>query len=156
MRELKAKGVRIDAIGMQSHNGLDYPDLAEYEKSMDAFAACGVKIMMTELDLNMLPNPQDFGGADISQNFQYDERMNPYRNGITKKGTKTFNRLYTDLFKLYYKHRHQISRITFWGVNDGTSWLNDFPVKGRTNYPLFFDRDYNEKPIIKKVIKIFQ
>ena len=57
---------------------------------------------------------------------------------------------------MYYKHRHQISRITFWGVNDGTSWLNDFPVKGRTNYPLFFDRDYNEKPIIKKVIKIFQ
>ena len=156
VRELKQKGIRIDAIGMQSHNGLDYPDMAEYEKSMDAFAACGVKIMMTELDLNMLPNPENFGGADINQNFQYDEKMNPYRNGITKEGTETFNRLYTNLFKLYYKHRHQISRITFWGVNDGASWLNDFPVKGRTNYPLFFDRDYNEKPIINEVIKIFK
>ena len=156
VRELKEKGIRVDAIGMQSHNGLDYPDLAEYEKSMDAFAACGVKIMMTELDLNMLPNPENFGGADINQNFQYDEKMNPYRNGITEEGIKTFNKLYTDLFKIYFKHRDQISRITFWGVNDGTSWLNDFPVKGRTNYPLFFDRDYNEKPILQQVIKIFE
>ena len=103
VRELKAKGVRIDAIGMQSHNGLDYPDLAEYEKSMDTFAACGVKIMMTELDLNMLPNPENFGGADINQNFQYDEKMNPYRNGITEEGIETFNKLYTDLFKIYFK-----------------------------------------------------
>ena len=65
VRSLKAKGLRIDGVGMQSHNGLDYPNLAEYEKSIDAFAACGVKVMMTELDINVLPNPQGFGGADI-------------------------------------------------------------------------------------------
>ena len=63
---MKAKGLRIDGVGMQSHNGLDYPNLEEYEKSIDAFAACGVKVLITELDINVLPNPEGFGGADIT------------------------------------------------------------------------------------------
>ena len=57
VKNLKAKGLRIDGVGMQSHNGLDYPNLDEYEKSIDAFAACGVKVLITELDINVLPNP---------------------------------------------------------------------------------------------------
>ena len=73
VRKLKSEGYRVDGIGMQSHNGLDYPDMAEYEKSIDAFAACGVKVMVTELDVNVLPNPKKFGGADINQNFKYAE-----------------------------------------------------------------------------------
>jgi endo-1,4-beta-xylanase len=36
--------------------------------------------------------------------------------------------------------------IGFWGTHDGRSWLNDYPVKGRTNYPLLFDRQYMPKP----------
>lgn len=70
VRDLKAKGLRIDAVGMQSHNGFDYPDYAEYEKSIEAFAGEGVKVMLTELDMNMLPNPEGFGGAEISQKFE--------------------------------------------------------------------------------------
>ena len=58
VKNLKAKGIRIDGVGMQSHNGLDYPNLEEYEKSIDAFAACDVKVMITELDINVLPNPK--------------------------------------------------------------------------------------------------
>lgn len=54
VRDLKAKGLRIDAVGMQSHNGFDYPDYAEYEKSIEAFAGEGVKVMLTELDMNTL------------------------------------------------------------------------------------------------------
>ena len=71
VRHLKSIGCRIDAVGMQSHNGMDYPDLKEYETSIDSFAACGVKVMMTELDLNALPNPKEFSGAAIEQNFAY-------------------------------------------------------------------------------------
>ena len=70
VRDLKAKGLRIDAVGMQSHNGFDYPDYAEYEKSIEAFAGEGVKVMLTELDMNMLPNPEGFGGEEISQKFE--------------------------------------------------------------------------------------
>ena len=155
VRNLKTKGLRIDGVGMQSHNGLDYPNLAEYEKSIDAFAACGVKVMMTELDINVLPNPQGFGGADISQNFELQQKYNPYAAGLPAAKQKEIDQRWTDLFNIYYKHRHQISRITLWGVSDGGSWLNGWPIKGRTNYPLLFDRQYKDKPVVQKIINLF-
>jgi endo-1,4-beta-xylanase len=123
---------------------------------MDSLSACGVKVMLTELDLNVLPNPDRFGGAEVSQNFAYREKLDPYRNGITKEGTRKFEQRYLEIFKIINRHRDQISRVTFWGVDDGTSWLNGFPVPGRTNYPLFFDRQYKAKPIMKKVIDLFK
>ena len=156
VKNLKAKGLRIDGVGMQSHNGLDYPDLSEYEKSIDAFAACGVKVMITELDMNVLPNPEGFGGADIAQNFEFQQKYNPYVKGLPAAKQKEVNQRWLDLFQLYYKHRSQISRINLWGVSDAGSWLNGWPVKGRTNYPLLFDRQYQEKPVVNEIIKIYK
>ena len=56
-------------------------------------------------------------------------------------------------FSLFLKYKDNISRVTFWGVNDGQSWLNGFPVRGRTNYPLLFDRQYKPKAAFYKVIE---
>ncbi len=156
IKNLKAKGLRIDGVGMQSHNGLDYPDLKEYEKSIDAFAACGVKVLITELDVNVLPNPEGFGGAAVEQNFEFQQKYNPYPNGLSKDKQKELDNRWLDLFNIYYKHRSQIGRITLWGVCDGDSWLNGWPIAGRTNYPLLFDRNYEEKPIVNKIINIFK
>jgi endo-1,4-beta-xylanase len=156
VKNLKAKGIRIDGVGMQSHNGLDYPDLTEYEKSIDAFAACGVKVLITELDINVLPNPEGFGGADIAQNFELQQKYNPYPKGLPKDKQQELDKRWLDLFKIYYKHRSQIGRITLWGVCDENSWLNGWPIAGRTNYPLLFDRNYEEKPIVNKIINIFK
>lgn len=156
VRQLKAKGIRIDAVGMQSHNGYNYPDYSDYEKSLEAFAAEGVKVMLTELDMNMLPNPKDFNGAEISQNFKLMEQYNPYVKGLDKKAQKLFNQRYLDLFRIVERHKDVISRVTFWGVNDGNTWLNDWPVKGRTNYPMLFDRDYQAKPVVKDILKLFE
>lgn len=156
VRQLKTKGIRIDAVGMQSHNGYNYPDYSDYEKSIEAFAAEGVKVMLTELDMNMLPNPKDFNGAEISQNFKLMEQYNPYVKGLDKKAQKLFNQRYLDLFRIVERHKDVISRVTFWGVNDGHTWLNDWPVKGRTNYPMLFDRDYQAKPVVKDILKLFE
>ncbi len=156
IRNLKAKGLRIDAIGMQSHNGYNYPDYVEYEKSIDAFAAEGVKVMLTELDINMLPNPHGFSGAEISQKFELQQKYNPYVNGLDKKAQKLFDQRYLELFKIIERHKDVISRVTFWGVNDGNSWLNGWPVAGRTNYPLLFDRNNQAKPVVKDIIKLFE
>ena len=103
--ELYYNDLRIDGVGMQSHNGLDYPNLDEYEKSIDAFAACGVKVLITELDINVLPNPQGFGGADIAQNFELQQKYNPYVNGLPADKQKEVDKRWLDLFKIYYKHR---------------------------------------------------
>ena len=156
VRQLKDKGLRIDAVGMQSHHGLDFPSLEEYERSIEAFAACGVKVMVTELDLNVLPYPDSFSGAGIDQDFTYDERMNPYRNGLPAEVEQRINQRWMDLFRIYKKHRQQISRVTLWGVSDAESWLNNWPVKGRTAYGLLFDRKYQAKPVVKEIIELFK
>jgi endo-1,4-beta-xylanase len=156
VRRLKSKGVRIDAVGMQSHNGLDYPDLSAYEASIDSFAACGVKVMVTELDLNVLPSPKGFSGARIEQDFEYHKRLNPYPEALPDSIYRKFEQRYLELFSIYRRHRHQMSRITLWGISDRDSWLNDFPVHGRTNYPLFFDRNYAEKPVVSKIIELWE
>lgn len=156
VRRLKTKGLRIDAVGMQSHNGYNYPDYDSYEQSIEAFAAEGVKVMLTEIDMNMLPNPQGFSGAEISQNYELQRMYNPYVKGLDKNAQKLFNQRYLDLFKIVEHHKDVISRVTFWGVDDSHTWLNDWPVRGRTNYPLLFDRNGEAKSVVKDIIKIFE
>lgn len=156
IRKLKAKGLRIDGVGMQSHNGLGWPDLSEYEASIDAFADCGVKVMITELDLNVLPNPDSFGGAEVSQDFAYDERLNPYKNGLPEDVAQRIDKRWLQLFAIYKRHAHQISRVCLWGISDAQSWMNDWPVKGRTAYPLLFDRQYQPKSVVKDIINMYK
>ena len=156
VKDLKAAGCRIDAVGMQSHNGYNYPDLTEYENTMKALIAAGVKINISELDINMLPNPKSFSGADINQKYANDPTMNPYVKGLTKEAQQLFNERYMSFFKLYYKYRDHIDRVCTWGVTDGNSWLNNWPIKGRTNYGLLFDRKYKAKPVVKEIIKLWE
>jgi endo-1,4-beta-xylanase len=63
------------------------------------------------------------------------------------------SRRYSDIFQLYYTHRDKISRVTFWGIHDGASWLNNWPVKGRINYPLLFDKNLKPKTQILEAIR---
>lgn len=153
VQDLKAHGCRIDAIGMQSHLSFDTP-LDEYEKSLEAFAAAGVKVMATELDLSVLPWPKGNFGAAVETNFDYQKNMDPYKNGLSEEKAKELNDFYTKLFDIYLRHSKDISRVTFWGVTDGDSWKNNWPIHGRTDYPLAFDRDMKPKPFVQTIIEM--
>jgi len=153
VKDLKAHGLRIDAVGMQSHLSL-WTNLAEYEKSMEAFAAAGVKVMVTELDVSVLPWPSEMPNADISTRFEYAEKYNPYRKGLPKEVEKRLGETYTSLFKIYLRHADDLTRVTFWGVHDGGSWLNNFPIRGVTNYPLLFDRSLKRKPFVADIVNL--
>ena len=67
--------------------------------------------------------------------------LNPYANGLPDSVQQELAERYAELFGVFLKHPREVERVTFWGVTDGDSWLNDWPVRGRTNYPLLFDRD---------------
>lgn len=153
VRKLKADGRRIDAIGMQSHVAFSTP-LDEYERSIEAFAAEGVKVMITELDLSVLPWPHGNMGAAVENKFEYQERMNPFRKGLTKEMEDKQTDFFCRLFDIYLRHADDITRVTFWGVGDGDSWKNNWPVRGRTDYPLAFDREYRAKPFVKEIIEM--
>ncbi len=152
VKALQAQGVKIHGIGMQGHIGMDYPELSEFEKSIESYAGLGLKVMITELDLSALPTPKGNRGANIADLAAYQDQINPYKNGLPTEAETVWENRYLDFFRLFLKHKDKISRVTLWGVSDGGSWKNNFPVRGRTDYPLLFDRDYNAKPLVKKII----
>lgn len=152
VKKLQEQGVKIDGIGMQTHIGLDYPNIADFEASMEAFSSLGVKVLITEMDISALPSPNWNRSAEISTNIAYRDSLNPYTNGLPDSVRLVFNDRYLEFFKLFLKHQRYVSRVTVWGVNDALSWKNGFPVQGRTDYPLLFDRNNQPKSVVQVLI----
>jgi len=151
VNDLKKRGLRIDAVGMQGHVGMDYPDLSEFEASMEAYAATGVKVMITEFDMSALPTVSR--SANVSDRVQSDKKvLNPYTDGLPDSVSTKWNARMETFMNLFIKHADYVSRVTAWGVSDRDSWKNNFPMRGRTDYPLFFDREYRPKPFVQKLI----
>jgi endo-1,4-beta-xylanase len=153
IKDLKEKGVKIDGMGIQGHWHLDSPDLNVIDESISKYASLGLKVMITEMEVNVLPTPPEVYGADVSQQAGYLEKLNPYKAGLPDSVSSQLAKRYADLFGIFMKHKDAVTRVTFWGVHDGYSWKNDWPIKGRTNYPLLFDRNYQPKPAYYSVIK---
>lgn len=153
VKRLQAKGIPVKAIGMQGHYGLTVPTIDQIEASIVAFSKLGVQVNFTELDIDVLPNPSRRQGADIADTFSADEKYNVYTTGLPDSVQQKLTKRYADIFALFHKHRDKIDRITFWGVTDANSWLNNWPMKGRTSYPMLFDRQYQPKPAFHAVIK---
>lgn len=151
VNDLKNRGLRIDAIGMQGHMGMDYPQIEEFEQSIKDFAATGCKVMITEWDMSALPTVTQ--SANISDTAEYEKKLNPYPDGLPDEVAQEWNDRMQMFFELFLKHSDDISRVTFWGVSDGDSWKNDWPIKGRKEYPLLFDRSYELKPFMKTLIE---
>ncbi|WP_187264401.1 endo-1,4-beta-xylanase [Pontibacter beigongshangensis] len=156
VKKLQEQGVQIDGIGMQGHIGLKHPAIDEFEKSILAYSDLGVKVMITELDLSVLPSPWENAGAEVSATYEYQQKMNPYANGLPDSVSQAFTERYLGFFNLFIKHQDKIDRVTLWGVNDGQSWKNNWPVRGRTDYTLLFDRENQAKPVVKSLIQAAQ
>lgn len=152
IKKVQKAGVRIDGVGIQGHWHIGKVPLKDIEESILAYSALGLKVMFTELDIEVLP--RNFSGADVNQRVAENPALNPYVNGLPDSVQQQLARDYENLFKLFLKHKDKITRVTFWGVNDGQSWLNGWPVRGRTNYPLLFDREFNPKPAYYKVMEL--
>ena len=150
VNSLKAKGLRIVAVGMQGHMGMDYPTIEDFEASMLAFAGTGVKVMITEWDMSALPTVKR--SANISDTVTFRKAMNPYPEALPDSVSAVWNARMKAFFNLFLKHADIVERVTAWGVSDGDSWKNNFPVRGRKEYPLLFDRNYEMKPFLKELI----
>jgi endo-1,4-beta-xylanase len=160
VKMLKQKGIRIDGVGMQGHWGLNYPKNEYIQKAIDAFAACDVKVMITELDVDVLPltkEGQIIGQGMSDKQFQLEEFktfLDPYPNGLPKEVELKLANRYAELFEIFYRNKTKIDRVTFWGVSDGMSWKNNYPIPNRTNYPLLWDRNHKPKLALKAVLKV--
>lgn len=146
IRDYKRRGVPMNAIGLQGHVGLDFPDLGEFERSIEAYAAEGMRIHITEMEVDVLPVAWEHTGAEISALEEYSAELDPYTDGLPARIEEQLTARYVEMFEMFIRHRDKIDRVTTWGTYDAESWKNDFPVVGRTNYPLLFDRSRERKP----------
>lgn len=144
LARLQKRGAPIHGLGMQAHVGLE-SNLQDFEDSILAYSALGLKVHLTELDIDVLPSVWNLPVAEISTRFDYKPERDPYIKGLPKEIDEKLAKAYETLFKILIKHRDKVDRVTFWGISDDASWLNDFPIKGRTNYPLLFDRQQQPK-----------
>lgn len=150
VRSLQSKGVRLDAVGIQGHWLIDWPPADVIGRGIDAISATGVKVMITELDVD--PLPRNASGADMAV---AEKGVNPYRQGLPPEMQERLAKRYGEIVRVIVR-RPAVTMIGFWGTHDGRSWLNDYPVKGRTNHPLLFDRQYKPKPALNAVIEAME
>jgi len=151
IKKLKAAGVPISGVGLQNHNLMDWPSARDEDATIAAFEKLGVKVNITELDVDVLPRTTK-PGADYAVDIPVTPQLNPYEDRLPDAQQLALAKRYGELFQVYLKHRDAIERVTFWGVADGDSWLNNWPMRGRTNYPLLFDRLGRAKPAFAAVI----
>jgi endo-1,4-beta-xylanase len=143
VKDLLLRGLRVDGIGNQAHWRLETPTIDEIERALTELNSTGLKVMYTELDINLLP--QAARGADPSV-------ANPYATGLPDEKQQQLAKRYADIFGVVVKHRDRVSRVTFWGLSDADSWLN----RGRMNYPLLWDRQRQPKPAFEAVADVLK
>jgi endo-1,4-beta-xylanase len=153
VKKLQQQGVKITAIGTQSHHKMDRPTIQQIDDTLKAFKELNVKVAVTELDVDLLPAVTRQPTADISARAEATANSNPYTAGLPDDMQKALAKRYADIFAVYLNYRGLLTRVTFWGVTDRHSWLNNFPAAGRTNYPLLFDRDGKSKPAFDAVMQ---
>lgn len=160
IRMLQKEGIRVDGIGMQGHWGLNFPKIEYIKAAIDTFASLGVKVMITELDVDVLPltrEGQIIGKIMSDPQFQLEEfktYLDPYREGLPENVEQQLTDKYAELFKIFYDRKEYIDRVTLWGVHDGMSWKNGYPIPGRINYTLLYRRDRTPRPAFEAVLNV--
>ena len=160
VKMLQAEGIRIDGIGIQGHWGLNFPKKEYIEAAIDAYATLGVKVMITELDIDVLPltrEGQIIGTGMMHPQFQEEEfktYLDPYQQGLPADVEAALTKRYQEVFEIFYNKRDKIDRVAVWGIHDGMSWKNGYPIPGRTNYPLIWNRDKTAKPVLDMLLQL--
>lgn len=148
IRELKARNAPIQGIGIQGHWRLDRIPFEAIEEAIVAFHAEGLRVSISELDIDVVP--REFGGAEVGIVERGD--ADPFAAGLPPEVQQRLAEQYARLFAIFLRHRDKIARVTFWGLHDGRSWLNHWPRR-RTNHPLLWDRNLRPKPAYFAVIR---
>jgi len=143
IKDLQSKGVPIHGVGLQGHWAVNEPSKDQLDKTLEDFSKLGLKMQITELDISVYPkehNAREAKPEDTDTNF------------TAVKEQKQME-VYKMCFALFRKYRQNISGITFWNISDRHSWLDNFPVRNRKDYPLLFDKDLKPKKAYWEVVK---
>ena len=143
VKNLKASGVPIHGIGLQGHWAVNEPSREQLDSTLEAFSNLGLKMQITELDISVYPKEHD----------ARQRRPEDANDSFTPEREQQQLEKYKMSFELFRKYRKHITGITFWNISERYSWLDNFPVRGRKDYPLLFDKELKPKKAYWEVVK---
>lgn len=141
VKDLQAKGIPIHGIGLQGHWAVNEPSREQLDKTLADFSSLKLNMQVTELDISVYPkehNARDRKAADYDTAFSAEKEAKQIE-------------VYKMCFELFRKYREHITTITFWNISDRNSWLDNFPVRGRKDYPLLFDKNLKPKKVFYEI-----
>ncbi|HEY9533227.1 MAG TPA: endo-1,4-beta-xylanase [Mucilaginibacter sp.] len=128
LKKMVGAGIPVNAVGLQGHWSVNDPSQENLITTIKRFASLGLKVQITELDISVYQNDKDIDDSDL----------------ITERLQKQAEQ-YAKVFKVFRDYKQYITGVTFWNVSDRHTWLDNFPVRGRKNYPLLFDQNLQPK-----------
>jgi len=143
IKDLRAKGIPVHGIGLQGHWAVSEPSREQLEKTLEDFSKLGLPIQITELDISIYPkehNARERKAADYDTVFSAEKEAKQVE-------------MYKLCFELFRKYKKSITGVTFWNISDRSSWLDNFPVRGRKDYPLLFDKNLKPKKAFYAVVE---
>lgn len=142
IQKLRINGVPVHAVGLQAHWTFNEPSKEQLEKTLSDFASLGLPIQITELDISVYPKEKD----------NKEKKATEFDTTYSSIKEKAQSKQYEMVFELFRKYKKHITGVTFWNISDRHSWLDNFPIRGRKDYPLLFDRDLKQKSAYRAVI----
>ncbi|MFB3159758.1 endo-1,4-beta-xylanase [Neobacillus sp. 179-J 1A1 HS] len=136
VKSLVDKGVPIHGVGLQAHWNLVNPSLEDIRTAIERYVSLGLKLHLTELDVSV---------------FNFEDK----RTDLTEPTHEMLElqaERYHQVFQMLRQYQSHITSVTFWGAADDYTWLSDFPVRGRKNWPFLFDENHQPKESFWKVV----
>jgi endo-1,4-beta-xylanase len=143
IKNLKEKGVPIDGVGLQGHWSIYEPTVDQLDAMIKRFADLGIKIQITEMDISVY----------LKEHTRRDRKPGDENDSFTPEQEQKQMDMYRMCFTTFRKYKKNLSAVTFWNISDRNSWLDNFPVQGRKDYPLLFDKNLQPKKAFWEVVK---
>jgi endo-1,4-beta-xylanase len=143
IKKLRADGVPVHGLGLQGHWAINEPSYGQLDSTLKRFSELGIPLQITELDISVYPKEHN----------ARDRKASDYDTVFSKEKEQKQMEVYKMCFELFRKYKDHITSVTFWNISDRTSWLDNFPVLNRKDYPLLFDAKLEPKKAFWEVVK---
>lgn len=134
--------VPINGIGIQAHWSIFEPSADDLRATIEKFSSLGLKVQVTELDISIYPWEKNRRAKAAGESDAYTPELEQKQMEQYKK-----------VFEVFREYKNKITGVTFWNISDRHTWLDNYPVGGRKNYPLLFDKDLKPKKAYWEVVK---
>ncbi|WP_158826493.1 endo-1,4-beta-xylanase [Mucilaginibacter lacusdianchii] len=141
MKKLVDAKVPVNAVGLQAHWSVYEPTAAELRNTIKKFASLGLKVQITELDISIYPWEKNRRSLRPGEKGEYTPELEQ------KQTAK-----YKEVFSIFREQKKVLTGVTFWNLSDRSTWLDEYPVAGRKNFPLLFDTNLQPKKVYDEVI----